>query len=430
MTPFEDAPFTPFHRRVAISGAGGQFSDGYSLGIIAIALDLAKGPLGLTSWWAGAIGAASLFGLFLGSLVSGGLADRFGRRPVFTWGMLFFAVIAALQFTAGSAEQLFGWRFLTGVALGADYVSCKAMLSEFAPTCRRGQLLSVMGIAWAAGYLCSFLAGYLVQENVHDAWRIVLLTSAVPAIATFLLRFGMPESAQWLVRKGRDDEAAAIVAKHIGSEVSLPVVAPLKSPEASEDAKRLFHAPLSRNLVVACLFHTAQVVPYFALSTFLPSILAQLGVRDVYFGSVVYNVLMMIGAVAGWFVIDRLPRRTFLIQGFVVTAVLLTIMIVWRQAPTQITVTLFAVLGLVMSAVGILQFVYPPELFPTELRARGIGYETACSRIGSALSTFLLPVVVSTYGVYSALGACMAISVLAAAICQIWAPETLRKRLK
>jgi putative MFS transporter len=78
MTPYEDAPFRPFHLRVVASGAGGQFSDGFSLGIIGIALGLAKGPLGLSNWWLGALGAASLIGLFFGSLIAGPISDRIG----------------------------------------------------------------------------------------------------------------------------------------------------------------------------------------------------------------------------------------------------------------------------------------------------------------------------------------------------------------
>jgi putative MFS transporter len=110
-------------------------------------------------------------------------------------------------------------------------------------------------------------------------------------------------------------------------------------------------------------------------------------------------------------------------------ATFLAILISWRTAPASIIVPLFAAFAFVMSAAGILQNVYPPELFPTELRARGIGVVIACSRIGSASSTFLLPIVVQEYGVYVALSFCMAVCIVAALVCAVWAPETLLKRL-
>jgi putative MFS transporter len=90
---------------------------------------------------------------------------------------------------------------------------------------------------------------------------------------------------------------------------------------------------------------------------------------------------------------------------------------------------LFAVFAGVLSAASNLVYVYLPELFPTDLRASGIGLAIAASRIGSAVSTFLLPIVVASYGVRSALGACVAVLVIGAAVCHRWAPETRHVRL-
>jgi len=428
MTPFESAPFTPFHRRVAIGGAGGQFSDGYSLGIIGIALSLAKQPLGLTSWWIGAVGAASLAGLFFGCLVAGPISDRFGRRPVFVWTMMIFAILAGLQYYSTSIQELFVLRLLLGVALGADYVACEAIVMEHSPTRYRGQLLSILGVAWTVGYFCAFLVGYLVRDSGPDAWRLVLLTCAVPSIITFLLRFNTPESTMWLTRRHQLDKAREIIAKHIGPTIALPVV---DEPESvkSETLTTLLRPPLLQNLIVGCVFYTCQVIPYFALGTFLPIVLLKLHVGEVYTGALIFNVLLLLGGLIGMFVIDRIPRRTFLIQGFLVTASLLAVLILWRTAPTPVTVMVFATLGFVLSATGMLEFVYPAELFPTELRGRGIGVVIACSRIGSASSTFLLPVVVERHGVYVALEACAAVAVFAALVSKMWAPETLLKQL-
>jgi MFS transporter, putative metabolite transport protein len=428
MIDFESAPFTAFHRRVALSGAGGSFSDGYSLGIVGIALALAKGPLGLTAWQMGAVGAASLVGIFLGSLVAGSLSDRFGRRPVFVWGMLAFTVFAVLQYRSASMYELFFWRLLLGIAVGADYVSSEPMVAEYSPTARRGQLLSVLAIAWTAGYLSSFIVGYLIRGIGPDAWRIVLLTCAVPSLITFVLRFNTPESPAWLARQGRLNKAQDIISKHIGPGIALPIVSTSASIKP-ETLTSLFKPPLRRNLFVGCVFNTSQAIPWFALGTFLPIVLAKLNVGDGYTGALIYNVLLMLGGLIGMLVIDRIPRRTFLIQGFVVMAVFLAVLISWRTAPPLVTVPLFAAFAFVMSAAGILQIVYPPELFPTELRSRGIGVITACSRIGSASSTFLLPIVVQEYGVYVALSLCMAVCIVAALFCAAWAPETLLKRL-
>lgn len=138
---FEDLPLSRFHIRTVFSGTGGQFSDGFVLAIIGIAVSMAAGPLQLNALWMGLLGAASLAGLFLGSMFAGPLADKFGRRTIFAWDMLLFAAISASQFFVTSPEQLLGLRLLLGLVLGFDYVVSKSLVTEFAPRRYRGRLL-------------------------------------------------------------------------------------------------------------------------------------------------------------------------------------------------------------------------------------------------------------------------------------------------
>jgi len=428
MTNFEEAPFNSFHRRVAISASGGMFSDGYSLGIIGVALSFAKGPLGLTSWWTGAVGAASLIGLFTGSILAGVVVDRFGRRPVYFWGMLIFAIVASLQYRSTSVYELFVWRLLLGIALGGDYVSCDAMVSEYSPTKNRGQLLSFLSVAWSAGYAVSFVVGYLCNDGRPGAWRIMLVTCAVPPLVTFLLRRNIPESPVWLARRGEFDKARDIIAKHIGAEIALPVVS-TSTDIGPGIQSTLFEPALCRNLFVGCVFYFSQAVPGFALGTFLPIVIKELNVGDVFTGVMAYNALLMLGVLVGMSIVDRIPRRIFLVQGFVWMAITLSVLIFCRTAAPTITVLLFSAYAFVGAAASVLTLVYPPELFPTEVRGRGVGIIIACSRIGAASSTFLLPVVVSEYGVYFALGFCVVVCIIAGLICWMWAPETLHKKL-
>lgn len=429
MTAFENVPVGPFHRRLIISAGSGQFSDGFSIGIIAIALSLAKEPLGLTGWWMGALGASTLFGLFFGSLIAGSITDRFGRRPMFNWGMLLFTMIAATQYFSPSPQVLFAARFLLGVTLACDYVACKAMVTEYSPSRSRGVNLSILALSWTSGYLCAFVAGYLVRSGGPEAWRVALLASAVPSFLAFLLRVRIPESPLWLAHNGRMEEARGIVSKYIGSGIELPAV-DRSDVTISQRPTRLFRPPLLQNLVVGCVFYASQVIPLFALGTYLPIVMAKLGLGDGYTGALIYNILFWLGALIGPFIIDRIPRRKLLVGGFVIMAILLAILIGWRTAPALVTVSLFAAFAFVLSVAGILQFVYPPELFPTELRARGLGATLAFSRFGTASSTFLLPAVVEGYGVSAALGFCMGIMIVAAVVCYKWAPETLRKKLE
>jgi putative MFS transporter len=152
--------------------------------------------------------------------------------------------------------------------------------------------------------------------------------------------------------------------------------------------------------------------------------MSAMNVKSGYIGGLIYNLSLLAGAIAGLLVIDRLPRRSFLIGSFCIAASAMLVLCAWADIPPLAMTILFAVFAGVLSAASNLVYVYLPELFPTDLRASGIGLAIAASRTGSAISTFLLPVIVAAYGVRSALGACVAVLAMGALICRQWAPET------
>jgi putative MFS transporter len=384
---FEDLPLSRFHIRTVFSGTGGQFSDGFVLGIIGIAVSMAAGPLQLNALWMGLLGAASLAGLFVGSLVAGPLADKFGRRTIFAWDMLLFAVISASQFFVSSPEQLLALRLLLGLVLGFDYVVSKSLVTEFAPRRYRGRLLSVLAAAWAAGYVAAYLVGFAIRDVGPDAWRIMLAVSGIPALLILPLRMGVPESPIWLMARGRTEEAQAIVHSKFGPNVHLP------QPKNTQIKKRgsfseLFSPRWRKNTIVGCVFYTCQVIPFFALGTFSPRVLEALNVQDKFVGGLAYAGFGPVG-----------------------------------------TILAFGFFACVMAAAVNLEFVYPPELFPTHLRASGIGMAVASSRFGSAFATFLLPIAVQNFGIQTALGVCVAVLLLGGIVCHFMAPETSKDEL-
>jgi putative MFS transporter len=233
----------------------------------------------------------------------------------------------------------------------------------------------------------------------------------------------MPESPLWLANHGHAERAAAVVHNKIGSGVSPPL--PVPAPPSSHGRWRQLLAPRwRRRTLVACAFFTCQVIPYFAVGTFVSQVMAAMKLEKSYAGGIIYNASLLAGAVAGLSVVDKLSRRTFLIGSFSVAAASMLTLSLWSAMPPVLMILLFAVFAGVLSAASNLCYVYLPELFPTDLRASGIGLAIAASRTGSAISTFLLPVVMARYGVHAALGACVAVLAVGAAICRQWAPET------
>jgi putative MFS transporter len=432
---FENAPLTLFHLRVTFAGTGGQFSDGFVLGIIGIALAIATPQLHLNAVWLGILGAASLAGLFAGSLFAGSFVDRFGRRALFNYDMALFAVISVAQFWVSSPTQLLILRLLLGITLGFDYVVSKALVVEYSPMRLRGRLLSWLAIAWALGYACAYVVGYLLKDRGPDIWRVMLLSSAVPAAVVFLFRVRIPESPLWLQRKGRTGEALAIIRDNIGPNIVLnrPAEtaqgAQVASPADSTIAK-LFSGPWRKRLFIACFFYMCLVIPYFSLGTFSPMVFASRHIQDKFLAGLIYNVFLLIGTVAGALVVDRISRRAFLLWGFFLSAIVLACLSFGSHLPGTAVVALFAVFALVLSGTNNLCFLYPQELFTTELRATALGFAVAASRIGSAVTTFLFPSIVAIYGGQAAVYLCVAVLAVGGAICAIWAPETRHASLE
>lgn len=425
---FEDLPLRRFHIRTVFSGTGGQFSDGFLLGIIGIAVSMATVPLKLDAVWLGLLGAASLAGLFIGSVIAGPVADRFGRKLIFNYDMLIFAAVSGLQYFVTSPDQLLILRLLLGLVLGFDYVASKSLVTEFAPKRYRGRLLSILAAAWAGGYVVAYLAGFLMKDIGTDAWRLMLAISGLPALLILPFRMGIPESPIWLVARNRISEAEQIVKDKFGDNVSLPVFKTGASTAKKGAFSELFSKGWRKNTWVGCVFYTCQVIPFFALGTFSPEVLKALNVQDKFTGGLIYNALLMTGAIAGLMLIDKIPRRKFLVGTFYMSAVGLCVL-AFADLGTTGTVMAFGFFACVLAAAVNLEFVYPPELFPTHLRASGIGVAVASSRFGSAFATFMLPIGVQNFGIHAALGFCVTVLLFGGIFCHLFAPETSNQDL-
>jgi MFS transporter, putative metabolite transport protein len=418
----ERARFSRFHLKVTVYSAGGMFCDGYLLGIVAPALAAYGRQHTVSPLWSGLIGASALIGLFLGSIVFGWLTDRVGRQTMYLADLAIFVVGSLAQAAVTEVVWLFVLRLLLGIAIGADYAISPTLLAEFAPRRHRGWMMSSLNVVWTLGYVASFGAGYLLSGLGSDAWRWMLASSAVPALIVALLRLGTPESPRWLVRHGRTAEALRVLRTYVDPNAGVDDLAADAEDRASY--RSLLRRGLRGRVLFGGLFWCCQVVPYFALFTFLPQVLAALRIEGDLAQSVLVNVFLLAGAVVGMVVVNRMNRRPFVLGSFALLTVLTAALGLWTGAPAAAVVALFGAFAFVVSAAQSLALVYPSELFPTGVRASGVGVVTAFSRIGAAVGTFVLPLAVAGLGVH--LTTLIAAGVLFAGwgISAVWAPET------
>ncbi len=420
----DDAPLNRFHLKITALTFCANFSDGYELGIIGIALPTLTKSLEITTLWQALLGSAALVGLFFGSTTVGWLADKLGRQRLCLWDVALIAVAAILQFFVQSPGQLLVLRLLIGFGIGADYALGPTLVAEFVPRRFRGMLLASLTVMWTVGYTAAFFLGNALAPQGGEIWRYLLASSAIPAILVVLLRIGTPESPRWLAIRGKLDEARAVARRMTGQDID---PSSLVSPDETHTTRYLdVFGPLHRrNTIFGIVFYNAQVIPYFAIFTFLPLVLSKMGLgEENYTVDSVLNLFLLLGGIAGIWFVAKWSRRAVTIGSFVVLAVTLLPLAFAAHLPVAVLLGFFVIFTFTMSAATNLDQVYPAELYPTELRGSGVGLLNGLSRIGSAIGTFLLPLALNAVGLSWTMSALVAVLVVGLIVSIFIAPET------
>ncbi|MFT9015198.1 MAG: MFS transporter [Acetobacter sp.] len=422
----DEIPSCRLHHFVTLSAAGGTFCDGYAVGVIGAVMPYAVGALHAGSFGSGFLGSGTLFGILAGAVITGPLADRIGRKPLLQAGMLLATVFSVLQLFVTSIPQLTLLRFALGVSLAADYVAGAVYLLEYAPLRNRGKRLSLMLVSWTVGYAVAFQLAYWFCGSGGMGWRISLALGGVPALAVYRLRRHLPESLTWLAARRRMQEAQAVARRHFaGYAVILPLAA-APTPTGGERSLKamLWSRPVVSRMLVAFVFLTAQIVPYFCIGTFLFEILGDLGIRSGYFLGLIYTAFLVMGALLGQAIIDRMSRRVFLVGTFGITSVLLFVLASGYALSLMAQVALFSVFALTLSASCCMEYVYMAELFPVEVRTSCNGITQSASRICTSICTLVFPVMTQAHGVETVLRLTAALLGFGALYCLIFAPDT------
>lgn len=422
----DTAPINGFHKRVVAFTMGGSFIDGYILGIIEFALLLIVPAMNMSAWWQGMIGSSPLIGVFIGSLIFGKLSDSYGRQNIYKYNFIVLVIASILQFFVNTAFPLFLLRLILGIVIGAEYAIGPAILTEFVPTRLRGTILATLNVAWTVGYVLSALIGYLMESMGPESWRWMLASSALFGVIILIIRLGMPESPRWLVLHGRIDEATAVVEKYIGKDVGIHDLLE-KQEEHVKDLgyKHLFTQGMWKKTMFVAITWLSGVIPLFGIFTFLPSVLNTLGIENEGAGVMIVNIFQLLGAIVAVFIVDRFARKKLCGWSLLISGIPLFALGIWTSASGFMIVIMFGLFIFFGVIAGSLTgFVYPSEVFPTEIRSSGIGFCSAISRIGSAAGTFLVPVLTESVGIGPVLIGMGAFQILAVVVTIAWGPET------
>lgn len=418
----DDLGMSPFLRKVTLYSSGGPFLEGYVLGIIGVALTDITPALNINDHWSGLIGVASLVGLFLGASVGGWLTDLIGRKKMFVIDVVSIIVLSAACALISSAWQLFLLRFLIGIAIGADYPIATSMIAEFTPRRFRAMSMGVIAAMWYIGANVAYVVGYFLV-GVEHGWRWMLASSVVPCVIILIGRWSIPESPRWLLSKGRVEEAHAIVHGIFGANVTLDDEVTSTHTRFS----KIFTGPYLKRVLFVGVIWLCQAIPMFAIYTYGPQIISAFGLtgeKGSLIGEIVIGTFFMAGTIPAMFLAESWGRRPLIIWCFAIMTVALAVLGFLPDASIIVVIGCFGIYALFAGGPGNLEWLYPNELFPTDIRASAMGVAMALSRIGTVVSIYILPSFMRDYGTGPTMIAGAVISAIGWLVSVIWAPET------
>ncbi|KAG2233077.1 hypothetical protein INT48_009203 [Thamnidium elegans] len=459
---------------VCAFAAIGGFCFGYDIGVISGVLTMEDfqitmvGRDYLNSMQTAVITGLLLAGCFVGSLLAGPSAEYFSRKITIIISSFVFVVGAAIQTAANGYDMMIAGRFVAGLGVGALSMIVPLYQSELAPKEIRGRLIALQQLMITIGIMVAFWIGAGTQHITGpSSWRIPLGIQMAPGVVLFFGTFFLPYSPRWLLSKGRNAEALSVLAKlHSAGDESNPlVVAEYEEIIAQIELERavavgsyleLFQGKLCRRMILGI---TIQIFQQFtgmnSIMYYAPTIFKQAGIADTsatLIASGVNGVVNVLATIPAVLYLDRLGRRFVMMSGAAImgTAMILcgavmggTGVVITDKATGDKSVDMsgntsasyFCIVMIYIFVSGFayswgpVGWVYPAEIYPLSVRAKGTSITTAANWLMNFVISLICPVMLVkiTWGTYIFFGCCCA---LMATVVFFFFPETKGKSLE
>jgi putative MFS transporter len=444
----ERLPITRFTWMVVLLSGLAWFIESLSIGSLGVALDPLKQVMQLSSSQIGILTAASTFGIVLGLIPAGFLADHFGRKRMLVWGIIEYSLFTLLCAFSPNYITLLIFRFLSGFGMGAVFPLPYAIVSEFVPSTRRALFNGFLDACLSVGYFIAPLLGLVILPHfeLSLSWRIFFAVSALPILYAYVIHRALPESPRWLERKGRWREARELmrgIEEYVERLTGRPLPAPAWSVEADEvraitgpsrsaapsqssaSIWTPWRPPFLRRTVARSASAVGTFFMFYIVMTYMPTLFVSQGLSFAH--SLLFTAIITGTAIPGkllnGYLAERVGRKVVyvLFMGVAGFASLF-----FGLATTPVGMVAYAC---VMSLFGTgafpaLKMSYA-EQYPTPLRTTGAAtVETIGRFFGGVVGSYAMPVILQTYGMAVGFYIVAAVSLCALVVELVLAPET------
>jgi putative MFS transporter len=433
----DEAKISPLHQRVIALIAAGYFCD-----VIDYTVYGSLVPFIIKSGFAASdaafIGSATIVGLAIGTAGQGEFSDRFGRRFVYQFNLLFFGVLTILGAFAPNFTLLMICRFLAGISLGAEQPLAFAYAGEWAPKRIRGRILAIVhfiggAMVWpiGTGLVLGFAALFASGGDAVSAgyvWRGVWILVGILALIVWVFRFTLPESPRYLATHGRGDEAIKILNRLGIAGPTEPLSTDVASNTKSDPFAVVFKM-FPKRVIAGMICFTAFFGIAIGLGAWLPNIMNAKGfsiTKSLQY-TLAMNFAVPCASIFMMYALDKFGRKITAICTFI-AAGLMAIAFGRAETGTELIVLGFIMIFFVQVAGNSMQ-IFTSEVFPTNARASGFGWASGVGRLATA---FIMPTILwiqTGFGLGTVFACLAALLFIAAIAVTQLGPEARQKSL-
>ncbi|MEV2228777.1 aromatic acid/H+ symport family MFS transporter [Streptomyces phaeochromogenes] len=346
---------------------------------------LAEKALGITPDRAGDLGSYATFGMLVGALTAGTVADRIGRKKLMVACVTLFSLASGLCAMSGSVAVFGLGRTLAGVGLGGLLPTAISMVSDYAP---RGRTALTIGMLMTAHHAGGILSAYVALWIVEPfGWRAAFWVCVVPLLFVPVLARFMPESLSFLVAKGRTEEARELAGRF---EVELPAVAGKKAAADRWNALvNLFRGGEWTQTLLYWLASFGGLLLVYGVATWLPTLMRSEGYE---LGSALtFVVLFNLGGIVGMLVAGRAadrfgaPRISSI--WFALTAA--GVFLLSIHMPLAVTFTVVFLTGVFLNSAQTMIYATVSIRSTPDNRATAVGWTSGMGRFGAVFGPWL-----------------------------------------